>query len=344
MERVIFARQLGKQSIADRIVDQKQVQSVVTKDEMYNLLLFDETKEVEFCLENSPAIAEKCREDAVLASVCETMGHLLALAPQPHESLLGDSVDVPLNEAEKEAAARAYHQDLRYLRGFSSISSSYLNDYGKYSRPGSSWMPSVSSSGSSLSSSSPFNATVAPRSFSDHHQNVYGPNFQPKSSTLHGFGRWILHTAIQLPSLTTNGITVTLQAGDLVDLFKDFQTGRLIVKSTMFRDELDGTGSALDAMPQHRISAQVAMPFASRSAPTVAPPNLLQKHHFSPYTGAAGHQTAPPGAGRQNPAQFRSNSNQQTNMIDLTGVARQRPAGANPNSGAAKSIEIIELD
>ena len=103
-EKKIYDRQINKQGMSDRIVDELNPDAHLSSKEVHSLLC-DEAEDPEPVDMNPhlPAFPEP-----VLQTVVANLGHLLTKVPFAHESLLVDRKDNKLTKAEKKLAERTY--------------------------------------------------------------------------------------------------------------------------------------------------------------------------------------------------------------------------------------------
>ncbi|CAL4128388.1 unnamed protein product, partial [Meganyctiphanes norvegica] len=105
LERRIYDRQINKQGIADRIVDEMNPDAHLSSKEISNLLVEGEEDP-----EHDETITEKSDDykDDILKVVVKNYSKLLSKAPFKHESLLVDRKEKKLSKAEKRLAKRSY--------------------------------------------------------------------------------------------------------------------------------------------------------------------------------------------------------------------------------------------
>ncbi|XP_075039957.1 helicase ARIP4 [Mixophyes fleayi] len=109
LERKIYDRQITKQGMSDRVVDDLNPDVNFTRREVENLLHF---------VEEEPDLMRKHLEPAnfcetVLHRACVLFPHLITKDPFQHESLLLDRKEQKLTLAEKKAAKRSYEEEKR---------------------------------------------------------------------------------------------------------------------------------------------------------------------------------------------------------------------------------------
>ncbi|XP_068109083.1 helicase ARIP4 [Hyperolius riggenbachi] len=109
LERKIYDRQITKQGMSDRVVDDLNPEMNFTRREVENLLHF---------VEEEPDLSKQHLEpnqdgESVLQKACVLFPHLITKDPFQHESLLLDRKEQKLTMAEKKAAKRGYEEEKR---------------------------------------------------------------------------------------------------------------------------------------------------------------------------------------------------------------------------------------
>ncbi|OCT83249.1 helicase ARIP4 [Xenopus laevis] len=109
LEKKIYDRQITKQGMSDRVVDDLNPEMNFTRREVENLLHF---------VEEEPDPTRKHLDpsnfhEAVLQKACLQYPHLITKEPFQHESLLLDRKEQKLTLAEKKAAKRGYEEEKR---------------------------------------------------------------------------------------------------------------------------------------------------------------------------------------------------------------------------------------
>ncbi|XP_063797460.1 helicase ARIP4 isoform X2 [Pseudophryne corroboree] len=109
LERKIYDRQISKQGMSDRVVDDLNPDVNFTRREVENLLHF---------VEEEPDLLRQHLEpsnfcETVLHKACVLYPHLITKDPFQHESLLLDRKEQKLTQAEKKAAKRSYEEEKR---------------------------------------------------------------------------------------------------------------------------------------------------------------------------------------------------------------------------------------
>lgn len=109
LEKKIYDRQINKQGMSDRVVDECNPDAHLSIKEVTNLC-WDEEKESEI----KDLSSEKDKyTDTAMQKIVEKHGKLLTKAPFQHESLLVDRKDKKLSQAEKRLAKRSYEMEKR---------------------------------------------------------------------------------------------------------------------------------------------------------------------------------------------------------------------------------------
>ena len=104
LEKKIYDRQVNKQGMADRIVDELNPDAHLSSKEVHSLICDEE---------EDPAVSDMKEEmaafeDPVMKKIVSRFATKLTKAPFAHESLLVDRKDNKLSAAEKKLAERAY--------------------------------------------------------------------------------------------------------------------------------------------------------------------------------------------------------------------------------------------
>ncbi|KAM4721348.1 helicase ARIP4 [Rhinophrynus dorsalis] len=109
LEKKIYDRQITKQGMSDRVVDDLNPEMNFTRREVENLLHFveEETDPSRQHLDPSKF------HETVLQKACFLYPHLITKEPFQHESLLLDRKEQKLTLAEKKAAKRGYEEEKR---------------------------------------------------------------------------------------------------------------------------------------------------------------------------------------------------------------------------------------
>ncbi|KAL3852710.1 hypothetical protein ACJMK2_016328 [Sinanodonta woodiana] len=107
LERKIYDRQINKQGMSDRVIDELQPQNYRRKVD--NLLAYED--------KDFPVLdfsdAESRYDDEVMIKTLKEHGHWLAQAPFTHESLLIDRKELRLTQKEKRLAKQSYVMEKR---------------------------------------------------------------------------------------------------------------------------------------------------------------------------------------------------------------------------------------
>lgn len=105
LEKKIYDRQINKQGMADRVVDECNPDAVLSMKEITNLCFDNDEKE------NEPKDLSEHKDkyiDVVMQKIIGEHGKLLSKEPFQHESLLVDRKEKKLSSAEKRLAQRGY--------------------------------------------------------------------------------------------------------------------------------------------------------------------------------------------------------------------------------------------
>jgi RAD54-like protein 2 len=115
LEKKIYDRQINKQGMSDRVVDESNPDNYLTTKDVHSLWDEDDFLRVIPDSEwNVPKSVEKCQKlgDTVLAKMIEELGSLsLSTKPFTHESLLIDRKEKKLSRIEKKLAERSFEAE-----------------------------------------------------------------------------------------------------------------------------------------------------------------------------------------------------------------------------------------
>ncbi|XP_040008195.1 helicase ARIP4-like isoform X2 [Xiphias gladius] len=109
LEKKIYDRQISKQGMSDRVVDDLNPVLTFTRREVESLLHFVEE-------EPDPSQVQLQPQDSmesILRKALHLYPHLITKQPFPHESLLMDRRELKLSSAEKTAARKGYEEEKR---------------------------------------------------------------------------------------------------------------------------------------------------------------------------------------------------------------------------------------
>ncbi|UJR26103.1 hypothetical protein I4U23_007449 [Adineta vaga] len=136
MEKRIYDRQIAKQGMSDRVVDELQPQNQFTRNEVENLL--------HFAVEEEPVVPDlinkidQISNDPILSITCKQYSQSITKIPFTHESLLSDQKENQLTSAEKRRAQKHYqHEKQMNIYGHrsrfnSNRASSFLNHNSRF--------------------------------------------------------------------------------------------------------------------------------------------------------------------------------------------------------------------
>lgn len=113
MEKKIYYRQISKQGISDRVVDELSLTENFCKSDIQSLIVEDWVDEPVVDFSNIYAQFQ----DSVLSNVMRNCGGWITKTPFKHESLLIEEQSRKLNGVEKRAAKRAYEQERMMAQG-----------------------------------------------------------------------------------------------------------------------------------------------------------------------------------------------------------------------------------
>uniref|UniRef100_A0A8C7V7C1 Helicase ARIP4-like n=1 Tax=Oncorhynchus mykiss TaxID=8022 RepID=A0A8C7V7C1_ONCMY len=109
LEKKIYDRQISKQGMSDRVVDDLNPMLSFTRREVESLLHF---------VEEEPDVSEvqlqsRQEMEASIRQACQLYPHLVTKQPFHHDSLLVDRREMKLTKAEKKAAKKSYEDEKR---------------------------------------------------------------------------------------------------------------------------------------------------------------------------------------------------------------------------------------
>ncbi|XP_076132128.1 helicase ARIP4-like isoform X1 [Alosa pseudoharengus] len=111
LEKKIYDRQISKQGMSDRVVDDLNPVLTFTRREVESLLHFvEEEPEPD---ESARLLQSQQDMELVIKQACQRYPHLITKQPFHHESLLIDRRDLKLSKAEKKAAKKGYEVEKR---------------------------------------------------------------------------------------------------------------------------------------------------------------------------------------------------------------------------------------
>ncbi|CAJ0580005.1 unnamed protein product, partial [Mesorhabditis spiculigera] len=130
MERAIFNRQVSKNGLSHRVVDDLQVDTNLTQKELETLLVYNEALDM---VNTHTDLAEWEVDDDVLKTVIERHDNVFAGKPILHESLMLESED-KLSEEEKQEAQLLFEKEKTKEPAFPSLDPQTYNS-GSYNPP-----------------------------------------------------------------------------------------------------------------------------------------------------------------------------------------------------------------
>ncbi|XP_029286537.1 helicase ARIP4 isoform X2 [Cottoperca gobio] len=107
LEKKIYDRQVSKQGMSDRVVDDLNPVLNFTRKEVESLLHFVEEEPSQISLQSREEF------ETVMYQACHLYPHLITKQPFHHESLLVDRKESKLTKAEKRAAKKSYEDEKR---------------------------------------------------------------------------------------------------------------------------------------------------------------------------------------------------------------------------------------
>ncbi|XP_018541314.1 LOW QUALITY PROTEIN: helicase ARIP4 [Lates calcarifer] len=109
LEKKIYDRQVSKQGMSDRVVDDLNPVLNFTRKEVESLLHFvEEEQEID-----KMSLGSRDNFEVVIYQACQLYPHLITKQPFQHESLLVDRKESKLTKAEKRAAKKSYEDEKR---------------------------------------------------------------------------------------------------------------------------------------------------------------------------------------------------------------------------------------
>ncbi|KAF6775769.1 hypothetical protein AHF37_04775 [Paragonimus kellicotti] len=113
MEKKIYDRQVTKQGMSDRVVDELNPSQQFTRSQVELLMSFEDKDMASITAEDLKTCADLIQPDPVLASVLAKHESWITKTPFTHESLLIDRKDYRLTRVEKRLAKQRYEEEKR---------------------------------------------------------------------------------------------------------------------------------------------------------------------------------------------------------------------------------------
>ncbi|KAA3682150.1 RAD54-like protein 2 [Paragonimus westermani] len=113
MEKKIYDRQVTKQGMSDRVVDELNPSQQFTRSQVELLMSFEDRDMASITTEDLKTCADLIQPDPVLASVLAKHESWITKTPFTHESLLIDRKDYRLTRVEKRLAKQRYEEEKR---------------------------------------------------------------------------------------------------------------------------------------------------------------------------------------------------------------------------------------
>eukprot|EP00794_Sanderia_malayensis_P006071 gene6071-6773_t len=170
MEKRMYFRQISKQGVSDRVIDERNPIENFSKEEVHKLLTttWENEPEADYSEELDNF------DDPVLKEVCRNCGKIIVTTPFKHESLLEDHQSSKLSRADKKKAERAYNEERQKS---SSIFSgpSFLRNQPTFQRPWLAMRPNLNS---------PFAPSISPSPSLFPQYPMFGNNIVQSASDL----------------------------------------------------------------------------------------------------------------------------------------------------------------
>uniref|UniRef100_T1IRD9 Helicase C-terminal domain-containing protein n=1 Tax=Strigamia maritima TaxID=126957 RepID=T1IRD9_STRMM len=204
LEKKIYDRQVNKQGMADRVVDELNPDANLTTKDINSLVCTNEDDPEP--LDFSP-MSDKYN-DNVLTHICQNYSHCITKEPFAHESLLVDRKDKKLTKKEKKLAKQNYEQDKRanviYNRPGYNIAGGYRmasNNYG----------------GRPIANVRPMQNNPAPT-----YPRGLGANYSPEALARQGifYQQVTVQNDVVIPTSTADGNPIRIPAGQQVLIVK----------------------------------------------------------------------------------------------------------------------------
>lgn len=303
LEKKIYDRQVSKQGMSDRVVDDLNPVLTFTRKEVESLLHYVEE-------EPDPSQSVQLSNDgmeAVIKHACLRYPHLITKPPFQHESLLMDRKELKLTKAEKKAAKKSYEDEKRASVPYQRPSYAHYYPADEQSLPNiRNWRPSARLDEKPIASVRPVQSTPIPMmprqaAVGGHASSPAFPvNYLQKAGVL--VQRIITTTDIVIPGTNSStDVQARISAGESIHVIKGSKgtyirtnDGRIFaIRSGKPRANegaapapRDVGGSLLHPVSNGRASPPELKRFSPEGVRRVSPsssPNLLhQLRHYTP--------------------------------------------------------------
>ncbi|MCJ8744181.1 hypothetical protein PDJAM_G00115480 [Pangasius djambal] len=303
LEKKIYDRQVSKQGMSDRVVDDLNPVLTFTRKEVESLLHYVE----EEADPSQSVLLPNDDTEPVIKHACLLYPHLITKPPFQHESLLMDRKDLKLTKAEKKAAKKSYEDEKRASVPYQRPSYAHYYPANEQSLSNiRNWRPAPRMDEKPIASVRPVQSTPIPMmprqvSVGGHASSPAFPvNYLQKAGVL--VQRIITTTDIVIPGTNSStDVQARISAGESIHVIKGSKgtyirtnDGRIFaIRSGKPRANegaapapRDVGGSLLRSVSNGRASPPELKRFSPDGMRRVSPsssPNLLhQFHHYTP--------------------------------------------------------------
>ncbi|KAI5093732.1 helicase ARIP4 isoform X1, partial [Silurus meridionalis] len=303
LEKKIYDRQVSKQGMSDRVVDDLNPVLTFTRKEVESLLHYVEE-------ESDPSQSVLLFSDdmeAVIKHACLHYPHLITKLPFQHESLLMDRKDLKLTKAEKKAAKKSYEDEKRASVPYQRPSYAHYYPTNEQSLPNiRNWRPGPRMEEKPIASVRPVQSTPIPMmprqaGVGGHASNPAFPvNYLQKAGVL--VQRIITTTDIVIPGTNSStDVQARISAGESIHVIKGskgtyirtndgrifaIRSGKPRASEGAASAPRDVGGSLLRPVSNGRTSPLELKRFSPDGVRCMSPsssPNLLHPlHHYAP--------------------------------------------------------------
>ncbi|MCI4389933.1 hypothetical protein PGIGA_G00116750 [Pangasianodon gigas] len=303
LEKKIYDRQVSKQGMSDRVVDDLNPVLTFTRKEVESLLHYVEE-------EPDPSQSVLLPNDdteSVIKHACLRYPHLITKPPFQHESLLMDRKDLKLTKAEKKAAKKSYEDEKRASVPYQRPSYAHYYPANEQSLSNiRNWRPAPRLDEKPIASVRPVQSTPIPMmprqaAMGGHASSPAFPvNYLQKAGVL--VQRIITTTDIVIPGTNSStDVQARISAGESIHVIKGskgtyirtndgrifaIRSGKPRANEGAAPSPRDVGGSLLRSVSNGRASPPELKRFSPDGVRRVSPsssPNLLhQFHHYTP--------------------------------------------------------------